>query len=144
MNSSESGRKLNQAVNTTSKAVGGALSQAKGAFSNFWSAFTTPTTVAEPTTPTINQPSNKFIDEIAPTIADEVMGIEQDETREKSLNGRRTQTHDTNQLEEDIKGFASFADPGINDTNERIVEIAKEADTFDSNGQNNLGQVFDT
>lgn len=42
MSSSESGRKLNQAVNTTSKAVGGALSQAKGAFSNLWSAFTAP------------------------------------------------------------------------------------------------------
>ena len=40
MNNSESGRKLNQAVNTTSKAVGGALMQAKGAFSNWWSTMT--------------------------------------------------------------------------------------------------------
>lgn len=44
MQNSEGGRKLNQAmastgrvVATTSKAVGGALSQAKGAFSNWWS-----------------------------------------------------------------------------------------------------------
>lgn len=42
MNNSESGRKINQAVNTTSKAVGGALSQAKGALSNWWSSMTTP------------------------------------------------------------------------------------------------------
>lgn len=48
MNNSESGRKLNQAVNTTSKAVGGAILQAKGALSNWWSAMTTqPPIVAE-------------------------------------------------------------------------------------------------
>lgn len=41
MNNSESGRKLNQAVNTTSKAVGGAILQAKGALSNWWSSMTT-------------------------------------------------------------------------------------------------------
>lgn len=41
MNNSESGRKINQAVNTTSKAVGGAISTAKGALSNWWSAMTT-------------------------------------------------------------------------------------------------------
>lgn len=140
MNSSESGRKLNQAVNTTSKAVGGALTQAKGAFSNFWSAFTAPTAAAVPTTPTINQPPNDIIDEIAPTIADEVMRIEPDDTRAKSLNGRRTQIHDTSQ-QKDVKGVASFAD---NDTTERIEEIAKEADTFDANGQNELRQEFDT
>lgn len=40
MQSSEGGRKLNQAVNTTSKAI----IQAKGAFSNWWSSVTAPTT----------------------------------------------------------------------------------------------------
>ena len=40
MQSTEGGRKLNQAVNTTSKAVGGAITQAKGAFSNWWSSMT--------------------------------------------------------------------------------------------------------
>lgn len=39
MNNSESARKLNQAVNNTSRAVGGAISQAKEAFSSFWSTF---------------------------------------------------------------------------------------------------------
>lgn len=49
INNSESGRKLNQAVNTTSKAVGGAILQAKGALSNWWSSMTTtpPATVAQ-------------------------------------------------------------------------------------------------
>lgn len=50
MNNSESGRKINQAVNTTSKAVGGAISQAKGAFSNWWSAITTQPTPSHNTT----------------------------------------------------------------------------------------------
>lgn len=40
--STEGGRKLNQAVNTTSRAVGGALMQAKGALSTWWSTITTP------------------------------------------------------------------------------------------------------
>lgn len=50
MNNSESGRKINQAVNTTSKAVGGAISQAKGALSNWWSAITTQPTPTHTTT----------------------------------------------------------------------------------------------
>lgn len=74
MNSSESGRKLNQAVNTTSKAVGGALTQAKGAFSNFWSVFTAPTAPATAiATPTTNQPFDDTIDETSPTVASEVI-----------------------------------------------------------------------
>lgn len=45
MNNSESGRKINQAVNTTSRAVGGALTHAKGAISSWWSAMTTQPTL---------------------------------------------------------------------------------------------------
>ncbi|XP_053678165.1 late secretory pathway protein AVL9 homolog [Anopheles nili] len=40
MQNSESGRKLNQAVSSTSRAVGGALTTAKGAFSSWWTSFT--------------------------------------------------------------------------------------------------------
>lgn len=47
MQTMDSGRKINQAVGkavaSTGKAVGGALTQAKGAFSNWWSAVTTTT-----------------------------------------------------------------------------------------------------
>ncbi|XP_053659686.1 late secretory pathway protein AVL9 homolog [Anopheles marshallii] len=42
MQNSESGRKLNQAVTNTSRAVGGALTTAKGAFSSWWTSFTAP------------------------------------------------------------------------------------------------------
>lgn len=41
MQNTESGRKLNQAMLTTGKAVGGALSHAKGAFSTWWNTLTT-------------------------------------------------------------------------------------------------------
>ncbi|EDV99746.1 late secretory pathway protein AVL9 homolog [Drosophila grimshawi] len=41
MQNSESGRKINQAVNNTSRAVGGAISQAKGALSSWWSSMMT-------------------------------------------------------------------------------------------------------
>ncbi|XP_036318747.1 late secretory pathway protein AVL9 homolog [Rhagoletis pomonella] len=41
MQNSESGRKINHAVNTTSRVVGVALSQAKGTFSTWWSSITT-------------------------------------------------------------------------------------------------------
>lgn len=60
MNNSESGRKLNQAVNTTSKAVGGAILQAKGALSNWWSAMTTqPPVIAQSLAdPDENDPSS--------------------------------------------------------------------------------------
>uniref|UniRef100_A0A182QJ42 UDENN domain-containing protein n=1 Tax=Anopheles farauti TaxID=69004 RepID=A0A182QJ42_9DIPT len=40
MQNSESGRKLNQAVTNTSRAVGGALTTAKGAFSSWWTSIT--------------------------------------------------------------------------------------------------------
>lgn len=41
MHNTESGKKINQAVNNTSKAVGGAISTAKGALSSWWNSMTT-------------------------------------------------------------------------------------------------------
>lgn len=43
MNNSESGRKFNHAVSTTGRAVGGAISHAKGTFTNWWSSLSTTT-----------------------------------------------------------------------------------------------------
>lgn len=51
MQNSESGRKINQAVNNTSRAVGGAISQAKGAISSWWSSITTAPANANGATP---------------------------------------------------------------------------------------------
>lgn len=44
MHNSESGRKINQAVNQTTKAVGGALATAKSTFTSFWNSISTGTT----------------------------------------------------------------------------------------------------
>lgn len=60
MNNSESGRKINQAVNTTSKAVGGALTQAKGALSNWWSSMTTPPIIANAPPKFVSENENEF------------------------------------------------------------------------------------
>ncbi|KAH8235494.1 hypothetical protein KR032_001671 [Drosophila birchii] len=58
MQNSESGRKINLAVNNTSRAVGGAISQAKGAISSWWSSITT-----QPPNPNANTPTtNNFKD----------------------------------------------------------------------------------
>lgn len=58
MNNSESGRKINQAVNTTSKAVGGAISTAKDALSNWWSSMTT----QPPSSSTANESTKQSVD----------------------------------------------------------------------------------
>ncbi|ODM92820.1 Late secretory pathway protein AVL9 [Orchesella cincta] len=68
MQSSESGRKIKETVASTGKAVGGAISQAKGAFSTWWSSVTTGIPVA--TTPDSIPPETgetKFYDKPATT-----------------------------------------------------------------------------
>lgn len=63
MQSSESGRKLNQAVGkavtSTGKAVGGAISHAKGAFSTWWSSVTTTTGIPVAITPDATSPESE-------------------------------------------------------------------------------------
>lgn len=98
MNNSESARKLNQAVNNTSKAVGGAILQAKGAFSTFWSTFTAPTVTAN-TIPTDNVES-----------ALATMKID-DESMEN------------NQISKKFQGSENLMG-----SNEGVVEIGREAD----------------
>lgn len=114
MNNSESARKLNQAVNNTSKVVGGAILQAKGAFSNFWSTFTT-------------QPV------IATTITSEL----------RSENPSSNET-DSSVIQKDINiGIARNTDlkeekdTGTN-VKHGIVEIGREANVFNSNGKNDV------
>lgn len=110
MNNSESARKLNQAVNNTSKAVGGAILQAKGAFSTFWSTFTAPTVTAN-TIPTDN------VDPEAPTmkIDDELV----ENTKDNSDNKENT----IKQISKKFQGSGNLMG-----SNEEVVEIGREAD----------------
>lgn len=130
MNNSESGRKLNQAVNTTSKAVGGAILQAKGAITNWWSAMTT-----QPPTATSSSPPPPPLDDC----------IETD-----------TYLQDNNLIVNDNNPSSIFID-SENDKNELncnlklkntdgcggIVEIGREAvSTMMDTNRKSAGEVF--
>lgn len=112
MNNSESARKLNQAVNNTSKAVGGAILQAKGVFSTFWSTFTAPTVTANPiTTDNVDcaVPSMKTDDESVENTTEDNSDI-----KENAIKHNISKNY---QGSEDLMG-----------SNEEFVEIGREAD----------------
>lgn len=120
MNNSESARKLNQAVNNTSKVVGEALSQAKGAFSSFWSTFTTPNA---------NAPSGDNAGETPPKVdATNFEPKEVTEPKEGVIKQIAKKFHN-NDL-----SLKQEKDTGPNRGG--IVEIGREANTLDSNRQN--------
>lgn len=117
MNNSESARKLNQAVNNTSKAVGGALNQAKEAFSSFWSTFSAPNPVTAPAESLeadtidsepkeVTEPREGMIKQIAKKFHNNEMSLRQEK------------------------------DTGSNQ--EGIVEIGREANTLDTNRKNDV------
>lgn len=115
MNNSESARKLNQAVN---KAVGGAILQAKGAFSTFWSTFTAPTVTAN-TVPIDNVeaavPIMKFDDESVENMKDN------SDIKENTIK----------QISNKFQGGE-----GLMGSNEGVIEIGREAD---QDNKNNIG-----
>lgn len=112
MNNSESGRKLNQAVNNTSRAVGGALTQAKGAISSWWSAITT-----------------------QPTIYNEDDALDTAAKQNLEGNGK----NDENNSFDTIVNNAMDADDckeehfGVQENHGGIVEIGREANFIDRN-----------
>lgn len=148
MNNSESARKLNQAVNTTSKAVGGAILQARGAISNFWSSFTAPTTVtATPVSSDSSNDSQPDFDSDSETIA--ANGSRKAQTQsETNKNGKNKAG--VEQLEENFKRLDSDK-PIVNlkeekdtgaDVKHGIVEIGHEANALDVSSKS--GKVSDS
>lgn len=114
MNNSESGRKINQAVNTTSRAVGGALVHAKGAISSWWSAITTqPTTYNEDDS--INHSHDKQ---------------NLDSTR-KSVDGNDLDEIENNVIS--VEGCKEEINFGVQQGHGGIVEIGREANFIDRN-----------
>lgn len=101
MNNSESGRKLNHAVNTTSKAVGGAFSMAKGAFSNLWSSMTTPPIILN-TPPKFSDDACDEYSTAKPAVADNTntrnisINIENEDDTTRRLSQRQTVTQKKN------------------------------------------------
>lgn len=134
MNNSESARKLNQAVNSTSKAVGGAISQAKGAFSNFWSTFTAPTVTANIV------PSNE-IDSQIPTVKIENESTENvkddSELKDEGVLKQFTKRFQGTDSQLNLKEEKNL---GTN-LSEGVVEIGREAKIIDSNRQSDVFDV---
>lgn len=113
MNNSESARKLNQAVNNTGRAMGEALSQAKGAFSSFWSTFTT---TSAPAAPMENTEVKVEVPSIEPK--------EVTEPREGVIKQIAKKLHNSD------LSLKQEKDTGSNQGG--IVEIGREANTLDS------------
>lgn len=114
MHNSESGRKINQAVNSTSRVFGGAISQAKGALSTWWSSITT------------NQALN---------VSDSMINEHDNKDDKEILRNSHNHEDDNKNYEKDNEKII------IDENNKRIskisgiVEIAKEAELLDSNKQ---------
>ncbi|XP_053692640.1 late secretory pathway protein AVL9 homolog [Sabethes cyaneus] len=139
MQNSESGRKLNQAVNSTSRAVGGAISTAKGAFSTWWTSITAPV-------PTTNQQeqsqsaltsnaqgdsSGHFSD--TSTESDENIDpgdLESDSDSYKSQNDANIKVMKQTGVSEQETAKIQMAEHAVEKSN-NIIEIGKEADVLD-------------
>ncbi|XP_031629343.1 late secretory pathway protein AVL9 homolog [Contarinia nasturtii] len=124
MNNSESARKLNQAMNNTSKAVVSSISQAKEAFSSFWSTFTAPHPAA-PTTEHVNETQIK----VDTTDAEQQSDVT--EPREGVIKQIAKKLHNSDlSLKQDKDTSASH--------HEGIVEIGREANTLDAKIKNTI------
>lgn len=120
MHNSESGRKINQAVNSTSRVFGGAISQAKGALSTWWSSITT--------NQAMNASDSSMINEL--------------EREEHDINDDEEILRNSHNHEDDNRNYKKDNEKIIIDENNKmiskingIVEIAKEAELLDSNRQ---------
>lgn len=131
MHNTESGRKINHAVNTTSRAVGGALSTAKGAFSNWWSAITTTPPIQPPSTPPPPPPVNQIKNNNAQLNEDEIDELPTEVKEEnyevgKDIIGKEKELEkDNNNKNKDEK----------RNVDKKLIELAEEADILDSNRQ---------
>lgn len=127
MNNSESARKINQAVSTTGKAVGGAISQAKGALNSWWSSMTTqvPVTNNLPLPQQVNNESNSNGDNKTTTygIDGDAVVTTDDNNQSKIVNV---------ECENIVVGTLNTAEMSKNEINlkqpyEGIIEIGHEA-----------------
>lgn len=122
MNNSESARKLSQAVNNTSKAVGGALNQAKETFSNLWTTFTTQNPVVPPT---------QTIESQIKAVSIENDLKELTEPREGVIKQIAKKLHNSELSLKQENDTAPNQGVGV-------VETGQEADTLDSNRPNGI------
>lgn len=149
MQNSESGRKLNQAVNSTSRVVGGALTTAKGAFSTWWTSITAAVPAAQqaqiPTAQNDGAQSNNnsTTDDTSEDSDADVEAAEEDESEdyseEEDEDENSQSKNDRNnvlkkRLEAENRANTprqiETAEPTLEATN-NIIEIGKEAEMLD-------------
>lgn len=129
MNNSESGRKFNQAVTTTGRALGGAISHAKGTLTNWLSSLSTP--AATNTTATSKTSNGTVIDDRA--TSNNGINIETEEI--KSCNGNdviNSQEFENKEKSFEHKKQLDFLKGYGDGVTEGIVEIGIEATVLHS------------
>lgn len=126
MNNSESARKLNQAVNNTGRAVGEALSQAKGAFSSFWSTFTAPPNATAPLAGDNNSKAQ------IQTNAIDSDPKEVSATKEGTIKNTAKKFHNNSDVNLKEGNDTTTTQP------DGIIEIGREAGSLDTNRSNEV------
>lgn len=138
MQNSESGRKLNQAVNTTSRAVGGAISTAKGAFSTWWTSITAPVPTATATAdqnepPSTNSNNNNEEDEFGGQCS-ESSGCDDDDDQDSSYSESDRSRSNRNKTAPSppLSPSSQIATAKVTaEKTNNIIEIGKEAELLD-------------
>ncbi|XP_058064165.1 late secretory pathway protein AVL9 homolog [Anopheles bellator] len=117
----EGGRKLNQAVISTSRVVGGALTTAKGAFSSWWTSVTAPP-VGDPLLSTISQQANNA------SVAAVECGLKDDENEREGELVCENQTCYGATSTPTTVAKAEFASQQQVRDRKAVIEIGKEAE----------------
>lgn len=138
MNSSESGRKVNQTLRSTGIAVGGALGIAKSSFSNFWSTFAAPAATTAPPTPTALQPSGENSCKKPP---EDENALGESSADEEDVITVKIENVDDTKEEKQVQSSAVMEQKEPENNANGIVEIGREADRFNAN--NKIGSVQD-
>uniref|UniRef100_A0A8W7P741 UDENN domain-containing protein n=1 Tax=Anopheles coluzzii TaxID=1518534 RepID=A0A8W7P741_ANOCL len=134
MQNSESGRKLNQAVTNTSRAVGGALTTAKGAFSSWWTSFTATPQGGHMTTQGCSEPPSQ---DPSPIGSDQLGAADDDAAAAAATDdgdGReqRNRTSESAEATGSPKHVIATAEVAAHPTtNNSVVEIGREAELLD-------------
>lgn len=141
MQNSESGRKLNQAVNSTSRVVGGALTTAKGAFSTWWTSITAAVpagqqqqqqSAQQPTAQSTNNSTTTSEESDADVEAAEVDDSDDysEEEDQQEEGDQDSQSKNVRNNRAELPSQIETAEPTLEVTN-NIIEIGKEAEMLD-------------
>lgn len=140
MQNSESGRKLNQAVNSTSRVVGGALTTAKGAFSTWWTSITAAVPAGQQQQQSAQQPTAQSTNNSTTTSEESDADVEaaevddsddySEEEDQEEEGDQDSQSKNVRNNRAELPSQIETAEPTLEVTN-NIIEIGKEAEMLD-------------